>query len=107
MSDQQPLRPQQVHVSLWRRLILSLEKYGYGLQVRLHAWADFERGDRYTDGYVKGFNRISELYDELITASAACVTGIGATSQALTELKAVIDRHASQHLGPPSRRIMS
>jgi len=106
MPERMPLRPQQVHVPLTRRLRLYAEVKLWRIKMRYHAWKDFTPGDGYVDGYCHGFNRLSALYDEMVAAAALVVETHGANDGcfrvALVDLEALLKRHSQERLGPPA-----
>ena len=101
MPERMPLRPQQVHVPLTRRLRLYAEVKLWRIKMRYHAWKDFTPGDGYVDGYCHGFNRISGMYDELAAAASQVVWGKDSAENVAT-LREVMERQHDERLGPPA-----
>lgn len=96
------LRPQQCHVSLARRFWLRCQAHFY-------SWRWPHEG--YADGYVAGFNKISDLYEELALAAAVAVESRGVDvvngchRVDIEALEEVLQDHAKLKLGPPARDI--
>lgn len=97
-GNRAPLRPQQVHVSLARRFWLRCQAHFYG-------WRWPHEG--YADGYVEGFNKLSDLYDELAIAAATAIESQGANDGCFRvdfeRLERILRDHARIKMGPPAR----
>lgn len=100
-QEPQPLRPQQVHVPLSRRIYLSLLARWYRFRSDIHE-------PRYVDGFNDGYNHACENYDDLLMHASLVIgahrTGvISQLDRAVNALDAAIHEPKHTHILPFDR----